>query len=546
MSPLAWLAALALHVAAAPGTARLGYVVHAPALADVAREWETYRRADGWSVERLEVRAGATAAEVRDEIAARLRAAAPARDADVAILLLGDEACADESRVPTFHLPQTDPDLLGHQRGEPNPTFAADHPYAAVANDVPCRLSLGRVPASTPDEARAVLAKVRAYEAAGAPSDAADRLEFVAGEARFGVFDPIFEQLFVAFVDECVPPRFRVDVTYAKPSSLWCPPPGAMETTTLERLTRGALAFTYTGHGHADGLDRLTWRGNDGRMRSEPILRAESVSAATHDAALRPVAILSCCSTGWFDRADGRDSLAEALLADPEGPIAVVAGTRVTHPYANALVVKEYLSTLLASPGTTIGEVDRRARDAMLETDDRDRRLEALVEPIAKLTRWRTSLKDLRAMHVDMYVLFGDPMLRVVAPPVEFTTLSRDGDTLEATLDGAVSGTATITVETELGEPADRSALQPPALNDDVAARTARNYPLANDRVLWRGTATLADGRVRIDLPSPLPPRAALVRVRVDAVRADGSPLRAAGARRVAPVGARTPVSSAP
>lgn len=542
MIPLASLSALALHVAAVPDAARRGFVVHAPALAEVAREWEAYRRADGWTVECVEARAGASAEEVRDELARRLRAASPERDAQVAVLLLGDEACDADARVPTFHIAQSDPDLLGHQRHEANPTFAADRPYATAAADVPCRLALGRVPASTPDEARAILAKVRDYESGAAPSDAADRLEFVAGEARFGVFDPIFEQLFVAFVDECVPPRFRVHVTYAKPSSPWCPPPASMERTVLERLASGALAITYTGHGHPHGLDRLSWRGADGKERSEPILRAEAAASAAGDTALRPVAILSCCSTGWFDRPDGRDSLAEALLANPEGPIAVVAGTRVTHPYANALVVKEYLSTLLASPGATIGEIDRRARDAMLETDDRDRRLEALVEPIAKWTRWRTSLPDLRTMHVNMYVLLGDPMLRVATPPVELTSLMRDGDAIAATLDGAVSGTATVTVETELGEPADPSALQPAAANDDVAARTARNYPLANERVLWRATATLSDGRVRADLPSPLPPRAAVIRVRVDGVRADGSPVRAAGARRVAPVGARAPL----
>lgn len=526
------LALSALLCQCAFGQANLGVIIHPPELADAAAAWREHREATGWDIELIEAAPDAAPEALRE----RVRNLVGERDTDrrVALLLLGDVREDRVARVPTFRFDQLDPSLLGHQRGETKPTFASDHPYALLGDDETRTIAVGRVPVSTDADARAVLAKVRRYEESAPSGWWRQRLTYVAGEARFGLFDPVFERLFVAFVDDCVPPAFDVSMTYAKCTSPWCPDPERIGPTTLERLAEGSLLFTYAGHGFATGLDSLRWTDAEGAPRASRILTTESLGALPPTDGRHPIALLSCCSTGWFDLADGRDCLGEALLKHPDGPVVVVAGTRVTHPYGNALIVKEFTRELLARPDLPCGEVDRRARLEMLATDRLDRKLDAIVAPIARAMRWRSSLEELRLMHVRMYAYLGDPMVRIASPGIPIAELRLIGGALIGEVASMSTGRVAVTIESARDASAAPEAPVPAAPGDDVQARTRRNYPLMRERALWHGTGVVWGEAFEIPLPEPLPPGCAFVRVRASGIDAEGTPIDAFGGLRVA------------
>src|SRR5689334_2487728 len=108
-------------------------------------------------------------------------------------------------------------------------------------------------------------------------------------------------------------------MTYAKATSVFCPPPSQLSETVLQRLGEGCLLFNYLGHGSPWGLDSLYWAG-----KRIPILRVRDVEKwrPPADDALMPIAFMSCCSVGHFDLAKGDHCLSETMLfTSGGGPI---------------------------------------------------------------------------------------------------------------------------------------------------------------------------------------------------------------------------------
>lgn len=531
-------------VAEASAAERVGVIVRTKTLAQAAEAWRTYREGQGWTIRLVEAEEGIEPTALRERIRAAL---ASAPDATTAILLLGD---VGPGGIPTFYFEQPEPALVSG--GEPR--FASDHPYALLVEErESSAVALGRVSVSTDAEARAVLTKIERYEDAAPLGAWRHRINYVAGEGHFGPLDRLLETLFVRFVDELLPEAFDITMTYAKSDSPWCPPPSAVETTTLSRMTEGALLFNYVGHGHADGVDSL--RLGERRL---PILRGSSIARLPECAAGAPIALMSCCSTGWFDRPatkeNERDCLAETMLAAPNGPVAIVAGTRPTHPYGNAAMQKEFTRTLIAHADRPLGEIDRLARRELLVLDAADRQLDAIARPVALLTKWKLSLAELRLMHVRMYTLFGDPMMRVAAPGVAVEGLKLDGTTLRGRLPGMASGEVEVVIESDRSGHG-RNTLTAAVDGDDLEKRAAHNYPLANDRVLWRGRSAVqapasdqpaggSPATFAIELPTPLPAGSAIVRIYAVGRGGGGGAFEAIGGMRLAPPASTSTSSS--
>lgn len=481
----------------------------APSSLDVAAAaWTEHRTADGWRVRRIGTVDGAKHDLTADSLRARLREAAQAATADgapnVAVLLLGDVRTEPGHGIPTFHFDQRDPRLVDRH----DPRFASDHPYQLLddADEAP-DLALGRVPARSVDEALAVLAKVCRYEFAPVGGWRA-HVTFIAGEGRFGFGDAVMEQMFRSMVDTMLPPRFGLSMTFACPTSAYCPPPSTLEQTIASRFAEPAVLVNYLGHGSWNALDRMHW----GRERV-PLLRSTAAAAIVKPNPALPIAFMGCCSVGWYDRADGQPSLAETMLVAPGGPIALIAGSRPTHPYGTAALQKNLVDRLVHSRATTIGELDLMATRDMLRRDRLDDSIDMLVRPIAALTQWPCSFDELRLMHVRMYNLLGDPCTRVALPPPELDELVLDGATLRGRVDGASRGQVVVTIETDrpshVGE-----RLVPAAKRDDPELEriAAANYPRVNERVLWMGGGSLVDGTFSVDLPNPMPQGAVFIR----------------------------------
>ena len=218
-------------------------------------------------------------------------------------------------------------------------------------------------------------------------------------------------------------------MTYASWQSPYCPHPRSFRDATMQRLNEGCLFWVYIGHGHYRTLDHL--RCPEGEHR---ILTAEDIAQLRCESG-NPIAFFMACYTGAYDAS--QDCLAEEMLRTPGGPVAIFSGSRVTMPYAMAVMGTELLGQCFVHHVPTLGEAIRNAKRAMLtETSatvsKADKKLsqqssktsdtDASAEKTAVTRRTLDMLASFispapdelaaeRREHVQMFNLFGDPLL---------------------------------------------------------------------------------------------------------------------------------------
>lgn len=496
-------------------------MVHPPSLRETAVEWASYRDEAGWQVRLLEVSADLSAETLREGIHALIP---PDRRPTAAVLLLGDVI---PGGIPTFYVDQDDPQL----RSLEAPNFATDQPFETpVGGALSASVALGRVPVATNDEARAVLAKIRRYESEASAGPWRTRVTYLASEARFGAYDLLLERMFRTLVTTILPPRCDFTMTYASASSVYCPPPSELGRVALQRLGEPAIMFNYLGHGFAQGLDRMRWRDT-----KTPILGVGDIAALSQPKADLPIAFLGCCSTGWYDLAEGKRSLAEEMLLAPGGPIAVIAGSRITHPYATAILQKDLTRLLLEDQVRSVGELDALAMRSMIQIDADDRTIDALMKPVARLAKWPTGTDELRVMHTKLYNLIGDPGTRIAPAPSDLD-LALHSNILTGRTALPFRGRVEILVETARDSQIAAASLRTPVGRDDpdLEAKAKVNVDLVNDRVLKRIETSVEDGQFAVTL-GELPVAARLVRVWAHGADKSGAPVAASGALRLVP-----------
>jgi hypothetical protein len=124
-----------------------------------------------------------------------------------------------------------------------------------------------------------------------------------------------------------------------------------------------------------------------------------------------PLAVLVACYTGAFDSRP--DCLAEELLVAEQGPIAVIAATRVTMPYGNTVLGYELLSACFKDRPAGLGDVLRLAQRRTLNNLASDSFRASLDTIALGLSPQPVDLAAERREHVQMYHLFGDPLTRI-------------------------------------------------------------------------------------------------------------------------------------
>lgn len=499
-------------------------IVHRAELAEAARAWGSYRAERGWTPRFIAVpdsfEGDVAAGWIREALRHAYRESAPRSPRHFAILLLGD--AEGSAGLPTWRREQFDPTIADHR----DTHYATDQPYQVLTNDRLPVVPLGRLPVRTHDEAMLILDKTRRAEAHQSETPAPDHLAYLAGEGRFGPLDRLLEWMFLAMIERIVPIAFDLSMVYAHPTSPYCPPPDHLTEAALEALSRPALAFKYVGHGGATGLDALEWSGG-----SVPMLNNTLLNGLADRNAVPGVALLNCCSTGWFDLGEHRRSFAEALLLHPDGPAAVIAGSRPTHPYANTLQQKNLSLALLVERLPTIGEADLFAARQLAERDAFDRQIDAMALPLARLMRWPTSLAEHRRMHMELYNLLGDPAFELHHPRGRIEALSatrrENRIIVEAHLPGLKSGRGEVLIETARDAFAGNEPLEPIARRDDpeFPRKAALNFPRTRSRVLERLLLEVDGDRLFITIrEDDMDPSAAIIRIRLAGEDREGRP----------------------
>jgi len=409
------------------------------------------------------------------------------------VLLLGDvnvpkEHLKDRSVIPAFHFEKPNDSTLRLSWWERD-DYATDAPYqlADDRDQVPDFL-VGRVPAPSNQEALALLNRIKIYESSPGLGDWRKRINYIASEARFGAMDKMIERMFIAMVDQVVPYDYDISMTYANPASPYCAPPSQFGDYVMRRINQGALLVNYVGHGAPNMLDVLNWR----EIRYPICTQKQAAAQLDIDPHQAPILLIIACSTGMYDRPNGKRSLSESMLFNPRGPIAVIAGSRITHPYPNAIYQKDFTDQLCVQQRATIGGVDLAATRQLINLSNQDdQTIEQIAALIALQGKWESTPAKLRTIHASLYNLLGDPATAIPYPKNSIEDLAFNSVT------GEISGQVTnisipadliVTVETPRKILAHPDELRTVTGRDDpdLERKATHNYEIANNFILWQ------------------------------------------------------------
>jgi len=342
---------------------------------------------------------------------------------------------------------------------------AADNRYVCVnGEDNLPDMHLGRLPVKTSAEAQVVVNKILDYEQNPAPDDWNQNVLFVTDNPdAAGDFYAYSD----AIADTYVPAPYTVQKVYYGRTHTSAT---AARASIIEAVNEGRLLVNYIGHGS------MTY------WASEQLFR-RSDSNALDNVGRLPVVLAMACLNGYYIHPGGTgvdvSSFAEALVRVPDkGAVAVWASTGMGTASAQDHLNKGMFAAIFADDVIELGAATF----------------------LGKLDLYTNAIW--RRYHLDIYLLFGDPALRLNVLPadvsltqsVDAAGIVQPGSTITYTLSFANSGPATaqrVSISTTLS-----SALVAPAVTWDGAAIVTRT----GNALAWDVSALVAgqSGRITI------------------------------------------------
>ncbi len=416
-----------------------------------------------------------------------------------AILLVGDAPSLGQSTTAAQISPHYAPAQVNVHWGS-EPTIASDNWYADLDDDRVPDVAIGRLTPDSPSELQAIVAKILAYENPQNIGLWRRRVSLVAGTGGFGpLTDMLLENVTKTLIASRLPAGYGSHITYASWTSPYCPDPRRLVDANLEQLNAGSLFWVYIGHSHYHALAGMQAGQQDYRLldlRDMPRLQCRQG---------RPIALFMACYAGAFDAR--RDCLAEAMLRAPGGPVAVIAGSRVTMPYAMALLATGLWDECVTQRRATLGEAllaaKRRLADRQADGPTRAA-LHLLARTISPAPN---QLDAERLEHVELFNLLGDPLLVLRHPQsVTFDKLpaAQAGQPVVVRGHTAVAGQATL----ELVVRRDRLTFTPQARvrfaeEEALLQQMDQDYRRANQPVLAVMRMPVAAGNFQATLDIP-------------------------------------------
>ncbi len=325
------------------------------------------------------------------------------------------------------------------------PEIATDNWYADLDDDAIPDVAIGRLPADNAKQVSDMVAKIIAYENSIDHSEWRQRINFVAGVGGFGgVIDPMIEATTRKFLTDGIPAGYTTNMTYGSWRSPFCPDPRKFHDVSLQQHNDGCLFWVYLGHGQHNSLDKIVVPGarfhildsNDGHK-----LKCQNRA---------PIAVMLACYTAAFDAEE--DCLAETMIHSPGGPVAVYGGSRVTMPYAMAVMGSAMMEQYFKQRPETLGEAMLNAKKEMVlpidETNPLKNTNRLLLDGLASvMSPTRQHLADERKEHLHLFNLIGDPMTKLAHPQIVKLTSPREanpGQTIEVSGESTLAGRAVL------------------------------------------------------------------------------------------------------
>jgi hypothetical protein len=487
-------------------------VVVAPALRAAVTPLVEHRRAQGMRVKVIDIGDLLTAHEVRagdgSKLRDRLHDLCRAHYGSSYILLVGAIG------PPAFlvNATATVPALagsIGRMKGEPT-----DAGYGCPDGKHSPTVAVGRLPARSEAEARAMVQKILALERDMKPGAWRRRLTILAGIPAYNpVVDRLVESIAMGRFAR-IHPSWTGRAVYTNPLSRFCLPDDQLRKQALEYLSEGQAVTLYLGHSSAEGLyggptaaflDRLDWA----RLTGKGIF------------------ITFGCNGCQLKGRDG-EGYGIAAIRNPRGPAAVLG----SHGICFAAMVQLAGDGLFARAFQ--GPLPRRLGDCWLATLEGiatgkiDFLTYRMLDAVDGDSRIPQSTQ--REEHLQMFVLLGDPATRLPTMPAD-TRLLRStsvppvnqlaltpGDPLivRGQLPQRLAGARVrITLERPANSVPEGLELLPKMPSPGRDRVMLANHRLANDFVLSRKevTAKGLEFTATLEVPAKLPWRTLLLRV---------------------------------
>jgi hypothetical protein len=381
------------------------------------------------------------------------------------------------------------------------PTIATDNGYADINDDQSPELAVGRLTADTPEQLQKIVAKILNYEQSDDFGQWRRRMNLVAGVGGFGALaDGLIESAARLLVTQNIPAAYLVSMTYGSWTSPYCPDPREFHATTLSRLDEESLFWIYIGHSSPGAVDRLHMPDRD-----YPILSANDLSQLSNRRA-RPIAVFLSCYAGAIDL--NPNCLAAEMLRQPGGPVAVLAGSRVTMPYSMSVMATGLIDEVFQKHSPTLGEAVLHSKQRMMKESGGGGAQRAILDLVAKaISPAPKQLAEERAEHVWMFNLIGDPLLRLRhAQPIDLKTAENAaaGGTLKVNGAAPIDGRGVVELSLRRG----RMTFTPPSRREyprtpEPLAEFQEVYKKANDQRLLSIPIVAKDGRFEVNIAVP-------------------------------------------
>ncbi len=443
-----------------------------------------------------------------------------------------------EARIRQFLEPGKGPSyvLLAGAAGAPDPAAAQQTVVPALAGrkgvmqhrpsdygyglprrnqDGVCAAAVGRFPARTVAEMRGMVEKTLNMEQSrNRPGAWRNRLALIQGNPGAGALGEMFVEQLMAQRLGRLHPAWSLRALFEIPSSAFYCPSARLHSATLDFLQAGALFDIYTGHSGGGGLgwDRIFLSRDDWAALSLGPGQGVFFSCGCYG-----------CELG------GDDGYCLAAMRNPAGPAAVIGASAESYSAAGLLAADGLLGCLSRTPFPPRLADYWLAVQAGLARGPIDALTFRLLDQ-ADGTGGKVPLAMQRLEDLEMWMLLGDPALRLAVVPVdislEMSGPARAGRDL--TVKGAVparlAGAALrVTLERPLSSrPVNLEPLPP----DSTATRASRdgiaadNRGRANQFVLVSGSAVADAQHFQCVLAAPKLPWPEVV-VRVFAERGD-------------------------
>jgi hypothetical protein len=392
---------------------------------------------------------------------------------------------------------------IGRMKGQPS-----DNGYGCLDEGRLPAVPVGRFPARTVEEARGMVAKSLEYENEKRPGLWRRCLTILAGIPAYNpLVDRMVESAALARFAR-LSPMWTGRAIYSNPQSRFCLPDDQLHSRALQYVQNGEAFTLYLGHSNAEGLygggarylDRNDWS----RLR---IREGKGI-------------FLTFGCNGCQLQGEDGEGYGLTAIRNANGPVAVVG----SHGICFAAMVQLAADGLFES--TFAGTPPERLGDSWLAIKKgvAHGKIDAVTYRLLDAVDGDKTIPQAtqRQEHLEMFLLLGDPALRLPKMPVdvEMTTPSVVSAGKRLTVSGKVprrlpDARVRVTLERTVNSVPDDIAAMPKGPAEARARVMLANHERANRFVLTTQESMVKEGcfQVTLEVPSKLPWPRVIVRV---------------------------------